>query len=468
MKEKTLATEDARVWDLINPSNIKSVVIAAYKTRNPNMKLGDNITLLPVVDGYHSMFPDSEIAVFSMRPEVFSGREHVAVIDDKADLKARAKSGSMLLVGEYPQILEHGELNDYLSHGNYVVNPEIHAHRQSTQVFTPGSVGVLGNCHPSEPRTISDTRFGFITDTSGVYQRAKHLMIGVPAFDRPRIPLTDGEKERAEGYLRSLGMSPGGKRPRIFYNYFGHCDGLSMLGAGDAAELIRRMSSDDVEILVNPGPSEETMQAATGLLPSEKGRNVFIPDRLLGVRELFSVLSRFDMVITPNTGTMHAAAAVDVPYVLAHFSNPALLGGWAPESGDCMPILSSFEGTAAGYRAGRLLLSEKGWEIFKGGDEARKMAQEYVGRIRPFNPLARDKMHSNGEWPYDVHTRLLESVKDDFLPFFTTTNGPDVLSNGWYGFSNHVLYRFCALALERENQRENFTALPGLYKGKNI
>jgi heptosyltransferase-1 len=169
-----------------------------------------------------------------------------------------------------------------------------------------------------------------------------------PTLPRPQprgwisLPVTEAARAAASGYLRAHGLADGERLVGLHLTFSESARGLFAGRRGlknrvwsDAAgaELARR--------LVEQGSSQgRPIRPVVDILPHERGLLAGFLERAGDAVTVLSgppdferykaVLARLALLVTPNTGPMHIAAAVGTPVV-------ALFSGWSPA--ECGPFV---------------------------------------------------------------------------------------------------------------------------------
>jgi heptosyltransferase-1 len=169
-----------------------------------------------------------------------------------------------------------------------------------------------------------------------------------PTLPRPQprgwisLPVTEAARAAASGYLRAHGLADGERLVGLHLTFSESARGLFAGRRGlknrvwsDAAgaELARR--------LVEQGSSQgRPIRPVVDILPHERGLLAGFLERAGDAVTVLSgppdferykaVLARLALLVTPNTGPMHVAAAVGTPVV-------ALFSGWSPA--ECGPFV---------------------------------------------------------------------------------------------------------------------------------
>ncbi|ARP95354.1 glycosyltransferase family 9 protein [Bordetella genomosp. 13] len=148
-------------------------------------------------------------------------------------------------------------------------------------------------------------------DTASVFSRALGV-VGCPA--RPRLVLCPRERSQAAAQLESLGLATardGRTEPFVAVFVGGHDD--KVCPASFWAELFRGLDGGQRRFVVFVGPEEQALapriEQALAALPH--GRLC----RTRPLREFAAMLERASVLVTPDSGPMHIAAALRVPVV---------------------------------------------------------------------------------------------------------------------------------------------------------
>jgi ADP-heptose:LPS heptosyltransferase len=140
---------------------------------------------------------------------------------------------------------------------------------------------------------------------------------------RPRVRLTVEELERGERLWRGESEHAPDRRPRLLVN----------ISAGRAhhhwpddrfVSVIRaaRAHAPNAEILVVSSPSDRGRAAQ---IAAEGGARLVADE---GIRDAMAIVSRADIIFTPDTSISHASSAFDKPVVVLHPRGFAAL--WGP------------------------------------------------------------------------------------------------------------------------------------------
>jgi heptosyltransferase-3 len=141
--------------------------------------------------------------------------------------------------------------------------------------------------------------------------RAFAAHLGVACADRPVWVTSDAERRAAGQLLARLGLAAPDGLPRPFAALFVGGHGAKRWPTAHWADLARQLAADGVAPVLFAGPEEagavERLRALAGA-----GVIVVEPQPL---RTFAAVLGAATLVVTPDSGPMHLAAAVGTPVV---------------------------------------------------------------------------------------------------------------------------------------------------------
>lgn len=136
-----------------------------------------------------------------------------------------------------------------------------------------------------------------------------------------RITLSEQEREEQRAFFRELGPGP------VAGLVLASANPEKDWPAARYAPLADELEAMGYTVLLLGGPSEGERQAARRVLDEARGE----PISTLGdsVRRLIWLIRGSDLVVSPDTGPLHIAHALDVPVVgLFGHSNPWRVGPW--------------------------------------------------------------------------------------------------------------------------------------------
>lgn len=147
-------------------------------------------------------------------------------------------------------------------------------------------------------------------DTASIFSNA----LGVACLPRPRLALCPRERAQAAAQLESLGLSTmqdGRTEPFVALFVGGHAD--KVCPASFWADLFRGLDGQQRRFVVFVGPEEQALapQIEQTLAALPHGR--LCPTRPL--REFAAMLQQASALVTPDSGPMHIAVALQVPVV---------------------------------------------------------------------------------------------------------------------------------------------------------
>lgn len=144
--------------------------------------------------------------------------------------------------------------------------------------------------------------------------------LGVPCRDHPAYQTTTAERDQARGCLQRAGF---GEKDAIhpFVALFVGGHAHKRWPSADWVQLIRQLLDDAAWVLVLIGPEEAALSKVIRAAFSHPRLCVMDP---LPLRDFAAVLGFARLVVTPDTGPMHLAVALDVPTV-AIMQNPVSL-----------------------------------------------------------------------------------------------------------------------------------------------
>ncbi|MEJ2721941.1 MAG: glycosyltransferase family 9 protein, partial [bacterium] len=146
------------------------------------------------------------------------------------------------------------------------------------------------------------------TDHHLSYLRPLGVTAEPPGPVKPALRISDSERESAGAVLRSAGIDSA--RPTVGV----HPGGKWMVKRWPTdkfAELIERLGSHGLQIVVLIGPGEEIYQSKLRGMVGD--RAVYLPT--LPIRETAAVIDSLDGMVVCDGGIMHISVAVDTPTV---------------------------------------------------------------------------------------------------------------------------------------------------------
>lgn len=136
---------------------------------------------------------------------------------------------------------------------------------------------------------------------------AAHL--GVSCADRPVWVISDAERRAASELLARIGLAaPAGPLPPFAALFVGG-HGAKRWPTARWADLARQLAADGVAVALFAGPEEAD---AVGRLRELAGRGALVVEPQ-PLRTFAAVLGAATLVVTPDSGPMHLAAAVGTP-----------------------------------------------------------------------------------------------------------------------------------------------------------
>lgn len=411
-------------------------------------KLGDNIAMLPVVGAIRRTYPNLKVSIGSNVPEVYAHDRQVHAIwqmDEVAfdDMVAESKNTLLWGVpGPYLFSLQQ-RLKDFGSRGNCVI--------RWTDTSSRLWVGEESHTADHKNPLFSERKPNYPT-----YVRALFHEIGLKTERAPKLPILPDESEDAERALRSLGFSDRGEALRVYFNNSCGPEAAERLGPEEAASALRSICSEKVEVLVHPGLGRDERDEYSALVASlgdSPGGKVILPEKAFEMRKFLAVLGRFDLVVTTNTGAMHAASAVEGPLVLASSNDPITLTSRSSEGSRCLPYIRGPGNLAQGFDAGRLLLGGRGDDVFEDKAALKPAMTRYLERLSGLDPVQSFECAVDREAAEHDYHELIGGLKPGYSGFFasfdpTLADFKDPL--WWHKHQQSPMYRFCALINQRK------------------
>ncbi|MBM4246244.1 MAG: glycosyltransferase family 9 protein [Deltaproteobacteria bacterium] len=138
---------------------------------------------------------------------------------------------------------------------------------------------------------------------------AAHLGVACP--DHPVWVVTDGERRAAHALLRQRGLEAADGRLEPFAALFVGGHGAKRWPVRQWADLARRLHGEGIRVALFAGPEEAG--DVTGLRATLGDGIVVVEPQPL--RTFAAVLAAARLVVTPDSGPMHLAAAVGTPVI---------------------------------------------------------------------------------------------------------------------------------------------------------
>lgn len=463
--------------DIIDKGNVKEVVY--FPHGSPESHLGDNILLLPTVEGLAARY-GSKLRVATDRPNVFNKVQGIR-LDTNFDIHREfaGDADGKLMIGFLPVVMEEGfpepplevygqQIREFTDRGGHLIPFDY----QQLNMFT--------NLVEGGQRTIED-RHPFFPNPhltmKGQQSRAYLREMGVKTPQHPRIPVSDEEAEAAEKLLQGAGMPERGQGERILFNNQKGAYKPDHLDPRKAAMWVAALANGGAHVLVERGYTDDDFQKTRQIILmgkdlSDNPKCIHGLDRRLPVTELFPLLSRFDIVDSPDTGLVHAAAAVDGP---ARFGGPLVLAAFTGFK-DYFPFMSenrrvlgyypNDESMAQGMRAVLNLLSGNGLSAFddqaKALTDIRALRGQMLGldSVEDFHaPVDKDVVMSS-------FNRLWENVGDKFREFLHSFDLDVVIKSSklwWMPIQQHQLYRYGMLVADLLDAQKDGPNLPSIH-----
>lgn len=141
---------------------------------------------------------------------------------------------------------------------------------------------------------------------------AAHL--GVACADRPTYVIADSERRAAAELLQGIGLSSPDGRVVPFVALFVGGHGRKRWPSERWIELARRIAGDGVRVAIFAGPEEaDRVTTLCAAFRASKDHVVVVAPQPL--RTFAAVLAEATIVVTPDSGPMHLAAAIGTPVV---------------------------------------------------------------------------------------------------------------------------------------------------------
>ena len=275
------------------PKDIRRILVRA-----PNW-VGDAVMSLPVLAGLNSLFPAARVTVLAA-PRVaplFAGQPGVAEVIPYPSGQEKwrtlgALRGQFDLALALPNSFESA-LGLWLTR-------------------TPRRIGYAANCRSPLLSIILKGR----KRLKGLHQVFYYLGLlaalgPVPTFFPPRLQLSATEMMEGKHFLTSAGLHPGkpwvGLAPGAAYGPAKRWPAARFAAVGD---LLQEELPADVVLLGGPGDQE----AAAEVQRSAQGRFLNLAGKTT-LRQALTVLANLQVLITNDSGLMHAAGALGVPVV---------------------------------------------------------------------------------------------------------------------------------------------------------
>jgi ADP-heptose:LPS heptosyltransferase len=152
------------------------------------------------------------------------------------------------------------------------------------------------------------------------------------------LPVTAEARAKADAYLKTHGVHEGDVLVGLHLTFSESARGLFAGARGrkhrqwslsEAAALVRALAAErpDVRCVIDVLPEEHALLAP---LLAQAGKALTVLSGPPDFERYKAVLARLRVLVTPNTGPMHVAAAVGTPVV-------ALFSGWSPA--ECGPFV---------------------------------------------------------------------------------------------------------------------------------
>jgi len=452
---------DKKPLDYVDFDSLQRVVF----TSTWSSKLGDNIIISSGVHAVRDMLPAIKIDVFSKRGSVCDNIPGVTVHQIKSyeDLRVGEKGesfrrivetgqGVLVIGGTIPhETLKH---DSFTGRGNWILAPEGDKTRLYSREFREDQ---------SRSRSFKNKCPHQSALSEGVmpveaYERLRLLEAGFTGRSHATINTTKPEDREASRLFDCLGLEA---ENAVFVNPWALSDDKALLGEG-IFDVSMKIVDEGVGVCLNPGrggnflKDAHTIQGLVNRTSASKQPRVVVPENM-DDRVFFAFLKKFPVVVTPDTGVMWAAAALNSPITVAHFSSHDKKQKFSPESTKVLPCIVGVESVRAGVMAARQLVSGRGLSVFTDEKQAARIAGEYVGLISRFDPVFDYDILEGKRRADRLHARLKRFVKPEYKPFFEsvecrTNHVRERNPLWWYEHQQHPLYRFCDQILARESR----------------
>ncbi len=427
-------------------------VIYAPHGWTPETRLGDYVIQQPVALGLKARYPKADITVVSGSKTPYNNIPGINAVTSVSDPQeeVRELTGNSILLGRF-------EVNDDViqvsKRGGMVL--------KLSGDFMWAFSGRMDGKSASFPYDKS-YRLMSILDDNKVSYPSVPLTVRAEAFDAgintPRYPnlVPDpGHVKTWSGWLDE-NTSTGS---RTFYNALGISEAYMAFTPDEDAQIIAGISGSS-DIVLNPG--REGSGLAQGKVIMEKagsfggGENLHISDKNIDQDELLAIMAGCDIVLTRNTGVMHAAAGLNRPYVLGYFENVKNIRTWLPENPTCFGIVKDVDAMIQGHNALTLLAGEGGLEVFKEHDRALSEAREYVGLFTCLDPVKEMYVSVDREKANSLLKRISGNVREDYAKFLMPFDEPDLFLHyppHWHPHTQQTLYRYCYNIMKLRGER---------------
>ncbi|WP_170150050.1 glycosyltransferase family 9 protein [Kushneria sinocarnis] len=268
----------------------------------PNYRIGNALIMTPAIDAFRARFPHAELdcLVTDTTAGLFEGRP----LDRCHALSRRAILRPWQFVG----------LLWRLRRRRYDLAVQVGSSSQTGFIFTRfiGSRFTMGMSR-------GESRW-FDIEVGGSQSHAYELVprfaaaLGVPCRQQPLMTLTETEQRRGRAALQALGLAvndAGEPLPFIALFVGGHLD--KRFSRDFWRELIAALEAAGKRYLVVLGPEEHALGDWLKRQQVMASHGVLCQPQPL--RQLAAMLLPARCLVTPDSGPMHLAAAVDVPVV---------------------------------------------------------------------------------------------------------------------------------------------------------
>jgi len=293
-----------RLLDLVVPLEPNVALAAIGEVRSillvrPNFRLGNALITSPLVEALQQRFPDARL-------DYLGGEGTLSVLDGLPIAERLVMSrGFVLRPWRFVELFLRLRRRRY----DLAIELAMGSFSGGLYAYLSGARHRLGV--PRRNERLLDVRLP-PTPVAHAYDGpvafARHL--GVDCVDRPVYSVTATEAGAARLLLVRLGLADGDRvEPFVACFIGGH--GAKRWPNERWAELARRVAAGGARVVLLAGPEEATQ--VEGLRADLAGVAVVVEPQPL--RTFAALLAAATLVVTPDSGPMHLAAAVGTPVV---------------------------------------------------------------------------------------------------------------------------------------------------------
>ncbi|MFH0862540.1 MAG: glycosyltransferase family 9 protein [Candidatus Altiarchaeota archaeon] len=439
--------EDSYPLDLIDATKIKAVFYIPFGW-SPESRLGDYVIQQPIVEGLRRRFPEATITVVTGSKLPFTRMDSVIAETGISDVgeKMKACGAGTLVVGRFE---EGGTLQGMLERGGQALLLGM----KGLTLFPPKSISGTVTFPYAISRLIERERTDSSIEMPSMPLLARAFMRDA-GLQTPKAPSLSCEPSLVslwECWVREKTASPRGDGLRVFYNNLQSSENLYCIRGEESSKLAANISNSS-QVIFNPGFDAASCKESSRLVDETRrlGGNdshLHIPGGAISQDDLAALMWCCDLVVTTNTGTMHAASALNRPLVLSYFITGGSMRQWIPENMTCFATEQNPRKIIEGYRALSLLSTGRGGEIFNDAAKAASDAKEYLGIFKGLDPIANlfpeiDLGRADG-----LFGELVHNVGPQYRGFFEVSGFPRRKNAvpAWHPYTQHPLYRYIEL-----------------------